>query len=153
MKWTSKWYRCAAVAVVVLALAIPATVDAQQRSGIGLGMMLGEPTGISAVSWLGGGNALDLVAAWSFSGESSIYFHADYQFHGFVERPLTAFVGVGGALFLRENPAIGLRVPLGLTFIFQEVPLDLFFEVAPGMTLIPDTDPFVGGGVGFRFYF
>lgn len=145
--------RWTAIVVIVLALALPATADAQGRSGLGLGIMLGEPTGISMINWLGGGNAIDLVAAWSFGYGSAFYLHADYQFHAFVERPLTLFAGVGGVLLLRDDPALGFRVPLGVSLLFQEVPLDFFIEVAPAMTLAPATAFFVNGGVGFRFYF
>lgn len=134
-------------------LAAPLTVSAQGREGIGVGIMVGEPTGLAAISWLGGGNAIDFVAAWSFSGNGSVYLHADYQFHGYVERPLTVFAGLGGFVLFQDDPAMGLRIPLGVSFLLEQAPLDFFLEVAPGMALIPDTDFVVGGGLGFRFYF
>ena len=142
------------LAVVALALLlVPASVGAQERSGIGLGVMVGEPTGLAAVSWLGGGNAVDLVAAWSFGGGGSIYLHADYQFHSWIDRPLSAFVGIGGFVQLQDDPVLGIRVPVGVTYLFEELPLDLFLEVAPGMSIVPGTDFTVGGGLGFRYYF
>ncbi len=134
-------------------LAMPIALSAQGRDGIGLGVIVGQPTGLSAISWLGGGNALDFVAAWSFRDNGSFYLHADYQFHGFVDRPLTLFSGIGGFVLLQDDPALGMRIPLGISILFQRAPMDLFFEVAPGLTLVPATDFFVGGGVGFRFYF
>lgn len=137
----------------ILLLAAPLVLSAQGRDAIGLGIMVGEPTGLSAISWLGGGNALDLVAAWSFRGPGSFYLHADYQFHGFVERPMTLFSGLGGFIVLQDDPVLGLRIPLGISFLFQQAPMDLFLELAPGITLAPATDFFVGGGLGFRFYF
>jgi hypothetical protein len=140
--------------IIAFALLIltPIAASAQQRSGIGLGFMAGEPTGISAISWLGRGNALDLVVAWAFGGEGSFYLHTDYQYHSFVDRPLTVFVGLGGYIRLADNPVLGFRVPLGLTWLFQDVPLDFFVEVAPGMSLVPATDFSIQGGIGFRFY-
>jgi diaminopimelate decarboxylase len=33
------------------------------------------------------------------------------------------------------------------------VPLDVFFEVAPGVGLFPETSVDVGGGIGIRYYF
>lgn len=141
----------AALAVIVLAAA-PMGAGAQVRSGLGVGIQVGEPTGLAAINWLGGGNAVDMVAAWSFVGGGSVYFHADYQFHNFVENPLSLFAGVGGFIVLQDNPLLGIRVPLGLTFLFQEAPLDVFLEVAPGITLAPATDFFVNGGIGIRFY-
>jgi len=142
-----------AIVAIILMLTMPIALAAQGRDGIGLGVIVGQPTGLSAISWLGGGNALDLVAAWSFQDSGSFYLHADYQFHGFVERPLTLFSGIGGFVLLQDDPALGMRIPLGISILFQRAPMDLFFEVAPGLTLVPATDFFVGGGVGFRFYF
>ena len=141
------------IVAFILLLAAPLALSAQGRDGIGLGIMVGEPTGVSVISWLGGGNALDLVAAWSFAEPGSFYLHADYQFHGFVERPLTLFSGIGGFILLQDQPVLGLRIPFGVSFLFQQAPLDLFLEVAPGITFVQGTDFFVGGGIGFRFYF
>jgi hypothetical protein len=36
-----------------------------QDSGFGIGIIAGEPTGLSGKLWLGGNNALDMAAAWS----------------------------------------------------------------------------------------
>jgi len=43
---------------IILMLAMPMALSAQGRDGIGLGVIVGQPTGLSAISWLGGGNAL-----------------------------------------------------------------------------------------------
>lgn len=140
-----------AVAVVLL-LAVPVSLQAQQRSGFGIGVMLGEPTGLAAITWLGGGNAVDLVAAWSFRGAGSIYLHADYQFHSFISDPMTFYAGLGGFVILRDDPDLGIRVPLGITYLFREAPIDVFLEVAPGLSIVPATSFNVHGGIGFRFY-
>ena len=44
---------------------LPITIKAQD-SGIGLGIILGEPTGVSLKSWVGRREALDVAVAWSF---------------------------------------------------------------------------------------
>ncbi|MFW6312869.1 MAG: hypothetical protein ACOC2N_03205 [Spirochaetota bacterium] len=152
MKTTSKIGVLFVIAAVALLL-VPASAEAQQRSGIGLGFVLGEPSGIAAVSWLGGGNAVDLVGAWSFGGGGSFYLHADYQYHSWVEQPLSAFFGLGGFVQLQDDPVLGVRVPLGITYLFQDLPMDVFVEVAPGMALVPGTDFVIGGGLGLRYYF
>jgi hypothetical protein len=54
-----------------------------QDSGIGLGIILGEPTGVSFKSWVGRRQAFDVAVAWSFEGEGAIHIHADYLFHNF----------------------------------------------------------------------
>jgi hypothetical protein len=47
---------------------------------------------------------------------------------------------------------IGVRVPLGLEFfIIPEV--EIFGELVPGISLFPDTDFDLDGGIGARYYF
>jgi hypothetical protein len=143
------------IAMVLVPVSLSAQTDAideLEREGFGFGVMLGEPTGVSLISWLGGANALDLVAAWSFQNEGSLYLHTDYQFHSFVERPLTVFFGAGGFVRLEDDPAFGFRIPVGLTYLFENAPFDVFIEAAPGMTLVPATAFTINGGIGFRFY-
>jgi len=141
------------IVIVAALLLLAPSIGAQERSGVGLGIMLGQPSGISAITWLGGGNAVDLVAAWAFTGGGSFYLHADYQFHTYVDRPMSAFAGVGGFVVLRDDPTIGFRIPVGVTFLLRELPMDFFLEIAPAMSLLPSTDFDLFGGLGFRFYF
>jgi hypothetical protein len=46
--------------------------------GIGLGVILGEPTGVSFKAWIDNRTAIDAAAAWSFSENDSFQFHTDY---------------------------------------------------------------------------
>lgn len=146
-----------AVVLMFAAIIAPATLSSQPltapRSGLGVGVILGQPTGLSAIMWLGGGNAIGAVAAWSFLGDGALYLHADYQFHAAADRPLTFYSGLGGFVQFADDPEIGFRVPLGISYLFQQAPFDLFAELAPGMALIPETRFRLNGGIGFRFYF
>jgi hypothetical protein len=152
----SRWLKRLAVVLIFAAIIAPAMVSSQPlaapRSGLGIGVVLGEPSGLAAIMWLGGRNAIDLVAAWSFLG-GSLYLQSDYQFHFAADRPLTFYTGVGGFAQFAEDPEIGFRVPLGVTYLFQQAPIDIFAELGAGMALIPETRFRLNGGVGFRFYF
>jgi hypothetical protein len=133
-----------------------ATVSAQQ--GFGVGIIAGEPSGISAKLWLTETSALDGAAAWSFQDEGSFYIHADYLFHIHdtipIDRGMIPFyVGAGASVTLEQDPRIGLRVPVGVEYIFEEAPVEIFLEAAPGVGLFPATEFQIGGGVGARFYF
>jgi hypothetical protein len=157
----SLWLKRLAVVLVFAAIIAPATVSSQPRTGVlpqprtglGLGVMLGQPSGISAIMWLGGGNAIDAVAAWSFLGGGSLYLHADYQFHAAADRPLTFYTGLGGFVQFADDPEIGFRVPLGISYLFEQAPFDIFAEIGPSMALIPETRFLLNGGIGFRIYF
>ena len=65
------------------ALSIMLTLAASVHAGqwLGLGVMAGEPTGLSAKTWLGKTTAVDAGLAWSLSGDKDLQAHADYLIH------------------------------------------------------------------------
>jgi hypothetical protein len=139
--------------------------------GVGVGAIVGEPTGISAKKWISGTRAVDMAAAWSFSGTDSFQFHGDYLFHDFsLIRPegmkgrLPVYTGIGMRLKLKDSNGdsngrnahdnvVGVRVPLGVTYLFENAPVDLFTEIVPIMEVAPDTDFDISAAFGARFYF
>lgn len=114
-----------------------------------LGFMLGEPTGITAKHWLGGPNAID----FGLGVGPGLRFHGDYLF-GLARLSsdrslkLDLYGGLGAAISTGRgycgwwrggrychdgDPFIGLRVPFGLDFLLSPAPLELGFEIAPGL--------------------
>ena len=57
------------------------TAALSQDRGFGAGIILGEPTGLSAKSWLSQQNAIDLGLAYSFRHRGYFHLHADYLWH------------------------------------------------------------------------
>jgi hypothetical protein len=144
--------------LVILGVCLLAPALTAQQSGFGLGVMLGEPTGISAKLWLGQTTALDGVVAWSFVNNPAISVHADYLFHFFdvfsvKEGTIPLYAGIGGMVSIGPEPDVGVRIPFGAAYLFETVPLDIFLEVAPIFLLIPATAFDFSGGLGVRFYF
>ena len=129
-----------------------------QNSGLGLGVLIGEPTGISAKLWLKGPSAVDAAAAWSTRGDNSLHLHVDYLHHFFGLFPvpqgkLPLYVGGGGRVRFADNSKFGVRVPVGLAYLFPTIPVDIFLEIAPIVDLAPDTGFDINGGIGARYYF
>ena len=127
---------------------------------IGVGVMVGEPTGLSLKIWSGDQTAFDVAAGWSLGSQDRINVHADYLWHRYeldldVRGALPYYFGVGGRVLLHEgdDSRIGVRVPLGLNYITQDRRFGFFIEVAPVIDLVPDTDFDLTGGLGARFYF
>jgi hypothetical protein len=142
----------------ILIIALHASLGMAQESGMGLGIMLGEPTGISFKNWATGKTALAGGVAWSFGSEDALHIHADYLFHNFgffpVEKgKLPFYYGLGGRIKLEDESLIGVRIPLGVNYIFQDAPLDIFLEIAPLMDLAPETEFNMNGAVGMRYFF
>jgi hypothetical protein len=145
------------VAATIVIWMITSTASAQERK-FGLGVVLGEPTGVSAKLWLGQTSAIDGVVAWSFANNPSVTFHADYLFHFFdvfslKEGRLPLYVGIGGTISIAPEPDFGVRFPVGVTYLFDTAPLDVFLEVAPIFLFFPATTFDFSGGIGIRFYF
>ncbi|MHB8094728.1 MAG: hypothetical protein ACYDH0_07275 [Candidatus Aminicenantales bacterium] len=140
---------------LVVALANPVLA---QRSGTGLGFILGDPTGLSFKTWTGRTTALDAAAAWAFTRKGSFHFHADYLIHSFNllktrKGSLPVYYGIGGRVLFEDETKVGVRIPVGISYIFEDAPLDLFFELGPVLDLAPRTEMTLAGFIGLRYYF
>jgi hypothetical protein len=168
-----KRFRAAAITVACIllpaasALAQDDTVSGFKHSSsrvdhgnIGLGVIFGEPTGLSAKIWMTENTGWDIGAAWSWSGDGHFHLHADYLFHNFnlfdVDKgSLPVYLGIGGRVLFRDNAddKIGVRFPIGVEYFFEDWPVAIFGEVVPILDLAPSTDGDINGGFGIRFYF
>jgi hypothetical protein len=130
------------------------------RGRFGIGAMVGEPTGLSMKYWLSEKNAVDLGAAWSFEDHGSFQLQSDFLTHKFDIFPvdygeLPLYFGIGGRVKFPDHgeTRAGVRVPVGVSYFFPDVPIELFAEVAPIMDVTPSTHFCVNGGIGVRYYF
>ena len=147
-----------AFAMMVMA---PNEVKAQANGNggkLGVGVMLGEPTGISIKSWNNSRSAFDVGAAWSFAGNNdAIHLHGDYLLHSWlnVEKgDLAFYYGIGARVVLSDPDAkAGVRVPFGLNYIIPDSRVDVFVEAVPILNLTPNTGFDGNGALGIRYYF
>ena len=155
--------RSIALLALATVLATAGSAGAQQ-SGFGLGVIIGEPTGLSGKVWQSRSTALDFGAAWSFVNESAFHLHFDILVHRFdVIRvdsgKLPLYYGVGARVkFAEDNDGdqdtnVGIRFPVGLDYLFAREPLDLFVELVPILDVAPKTDVSLIASVGFRYWF
>jgi hypothetical protein len=131
----------------------------------GLGVILGEPTGLSLKYWLGKEHAIDGAVAWSYSENDSLQLHTDYLVHNydvFNTDELPFYCGLGARLKFKEDDGrgrnehhaiFGIRIPLGVTYVFDDAPVDLFFELVPVLDLAPDVELDINAAIGLRIYF
>ena len=142
----------------ILTFSFVLSTAALAGEGIGVGVIVGEPTGLSGKMWMSNNTAIDLGLAWSFSGENDFHVHGDYLWHNFslikVEKgKLPIYFGVGARARFGTDTQIGVRFPVGLAYLFDQAPIDIFLEFAPIMDLIPDTKFDFNGAIGARFFF
>ena len=130
-----------------------------QSKGFGLGIILGEPTGISAKYWTTSTTAFDFGLGYSFEKNSRMHLHADYLFHVNnlfqTNENIQFYYGPGARLRLVDvgDSRLGFRFDVGLVWIPRNAPIDVFLEVAPLLDIIPETDFSFNGGLGVRFFF
>ncbi len=158
------WKRACAIAIVLLTLGA-SKAEAQNKPGpFGVGLILGEPSGLSGKLMLSDANALQLHLGYGVGRRGRLVLVLDYLFHIHNVMPATPvglfspYVGVGGRLGVRDEPfdddvVLGVRIPVGLSFVLTAAPVELFAEVAVGIGLLPETAALIDGGLGGRFYF
>jgi len=145
--------------IILIAFAILFSVGVfAQDSGLGLGVVFGEPTGLSGKMWTSERTAVDAAVAWSFVGTGWLYVNTDFLIHNFdlidvSQGALPVYFGVGAYLGLSSDLAFGARIPVGLAYLFDGAPVEIFAELVPGLALLPEIRFYMGGGIGVRYYF
>jgi hypothetical protein len=139
--------RAAVVVILVLASASVASADGaegiegQEKGSFGIGLIVGEPTGIAAKLYLKDDQAVQGAIGSAFVG-GGWQIHADYVWHPWILEDresftLPVYVGPGVRVIDYDKGrgasgvvAVGVRAVGGVLFDFKSVPLDAFVEVA-----------------------
>lgn len=130
-----------------------------QRLGLGAGIMVGDPNGLSAKYWINPWMAVDAATSWTFGeGEDIGYLHSDFLIHQFdliqvPEGKLPLYYGAGVRGLVGDEDRFGIRIPLGVEYLFDGVPADVFLELAPVYNIGPDSQIEWDGVIGFRYFF
>jgi len=163
-------------ALLVLAItAFPQIASADEgiergvdKGTFGIGLIIGEPTGICGKLYLKDDQAIQAAVGGAFIG-GGVQVSGDYVFHPYILQTRDSFVlatyvgpgvrfiqystGRGDASFV----ALGLRATGGLLFDFKTVPLDAFLEVAGVFEYAFEDGEGAGialnAGAGVRYYF
>ena len=137
----------------------------------GLGIMVGEPTGLSAKYYLSADRAIDggIGGVGYYRNRSGFQAHVYYLWHpaslaSTADFELPLYFGIGARVFDFDFNAandrafaIGARVPVGVALDFNNIPLDVFFEVAVVVDFLFDysdnLDADFNAAIGVRYYF
>lgn len=142
-----------------------------QRGSFGLGVSLGEPTGINAKLWTSKTRAFDFGFGWSvggdrvgtyegdFNGGSRIHIHLDYLIHVFdligSNDKYPFYYGIGmhyntGSGYINS---IAVRFVCGVAYMPTDSPFDFFAEFVPALQLISKSEFAIDSSIGMRYYF
>lgn len=148
---------------LALALLIMFALPTAARADFGIGLFLGEPTGLDVKIGVGPRSGLDIVVgAVSFRenrGRDTDYAHLTYLLTPFVGRGRSFLVplrlGIGGAAIavVDDNAHFAVRAPFELGLRFRRTPLEIYGEIAVKYTFDVADNTDVDGGIGLRFYF
>jgi hypothetical protein len=132
-----------------------------------LGLVVGDPSGLSFVAHLGGPFALQLLVGWDLLSPGGPTAAADLLFLSAEARPigipldLYAGIGVKGTFLAGDGRfgdssadyGYGLRLPLGLRTSFAPLPVECVLEIDPGFRIYPkfafDPDVEIGARILF----
>lgn len=125
----------------------------------GIGISIGNPTGLNGKYWLDSSRAVDAGMAWSMGKGQAFSIHSDYLLHKegafyFNDiHPLDFYYGVGGRMEFSDEIELGVRVPFGLAHRFEAESADVFAEIAPIVDLVGRTGLEMHLLFGGRYYF
>ena len=160
---------CYAVLALCLFLAVQGSVA--QESGFGLGVIIGEPTGISAKLWTSSVNAFDFGLGWSiggdrigkyegdYNGKSRVHFHMDYLWHSFdaihSSERFPLYYGFGGRMNSGAgyDGSVAVRGVFGIAWLPHNTSIDVFLELVPSLQLTSSTGFAIDAGIGARYFF
>jgi hypothetical protein len=160
----------AALALALASLPLAGGPAAADKGAFGLGVLVGEPVGLSARQYLADDMAVQAGLGAALVG-GGLQVHADVVWHPWILEDregftLPVYVGPGLRFVAYERAggedsvAVGLRGVVGVVFDFKRLPLDVFLEAAlvgeyelggapeadgPGLAL--------NVGAGVRYYF
>jgi hypothetical protein len=161
----------ATAAMIALGTASTTPVHAADAaSGTGIGFVLGNPTGLSLKLPQGRSNAWQFTFGWDLDGPNGppwndppnddprFYVGGDYLWYNYNlirvnQGRLPLYYGPGAFVSISNNTHAGIRGVVGLEYQFARAPFDIFIEVGPGITILPDTHGIVFAGLGGRFFF
>jgi hypothetical protein len=142
--------KTAASILFLLILMVPVAAFADT----GIGLVVGEPTGITFKT-----DNLVIGIGWSFAAaDDRIDATIDWWLiNDNLTEILDWYLGAGAKVRLNLNQNtdtinVGLRIPIGVQW-WPAKELEVFAEIAPGLLLFPSTDFDISAGIGLRYYF
>ena len=138
-----------------------------RANGNGAGVVLGEPLAPTMIYRWSDQHAVQVLAGWSF-GQKRMHLGADYLFipteiesDDSMGLRYPVYVGLGFRMRLlgedttagQERGKVGLRFPFGVAVEPQDLPFEVYFEMAPVWVMAPVSHGGFDGGIGVRVFF
>jgi len=126
---------------------------------VSIGMAIPNPAGITIKYWTSDTHAIAVFGAWSTS-DSKYTFQADYLTHDFKAIPMEPgaapfYYGIGVRVKSqkRHSTETSIRIPIGVSYLMDTAPLDMFAEAGPRLQVAPETKFKLNIMLGIRYRF
>jgi hypothetical protein len=142
--------------ILFFILAAPVWAKWKERH---LGVVLGNPTGISGKLMKNSLKGIDGVVGFSIGRHTEVSIHSDYLFYSpefiYLQEtyPVDLYYGIGGRMEFSDTIQLGPRLPLGLQYNYSEKNAELFVEIAPIVDLLGTFGLEVNLSLGARYQF
>lgn len=162
------------ILAAIFSFIVAGSLFAQTPRGrdFGFGVILGDPTGLTAKFWSTSENAFALSLGNSYFGAFRVTGDFLWHFNAFNTQTVKLYAGPGiavgigerGGWFYRDKDGdrwwirddnglgLGVRGIFGLNIIPRNTPLEFFIEAGVLVGLVPGFGGVGEGAVGFRFY-
>jgi len=156
--------------MLVVALSEAQATEIGSSRPFGLGIQIGNPSGLTGKYYLGGRrNALSFAVGSQYDGRfygDGLWVTGSYDFHiaeltSNSDVTIPFRVGIGGFLATNsygwgrynDDVFLGARVPVGLDFDLGQAPVQFYIEAAINLALFPGIYSSLDAGLGVRYYF
>lgn len=147
------------VVALIMVIALPLSAASYSKTnGIGIGINLGYPS--NGVAFKYGMDDFRLVGTlgWNLSGKTLIdlevgaqYDWLEFDIEGipfYVNAGVTAAIGLAG----EDSFSLAAAVPVGVSYFFEEVPIEAYLKLAPVIGIIPGFGFGVSASIGGLWY-
>lgn len=159
------------VPAVTVLLFVMIQFIAAQPGSFGVGVIVGEPVGLSAKVWLTDVTAVSGAAGWSIGGDrmegyyynvreqDRFHLHLDLLWHSFdlikmLERyPVYAGIGARMNSGAGRAESFAFRGVVGIAWLPRALPVDVFMEFVPMVQMSQSVGVGFDAGVGMRYFF
>ena len=146
----------------------PSGAAAQSDRDFGMGLIIGDPTGLSLKGFLSPETAIDGAVGLELINGDDLSIHADFLWQFPIKQwpsaALDLYLGVGPVLGIHDhgrgnkehddgNVHIGARAPFGLAVMFNPARFDVFLEVAAKLWLVEKVHLGLDAAIGGRYWF
>jgi hypothetical protein len=149
---------CSRLLFSLLLILLITSVGISQSRGLGLGLMIGEPTGINCKGWVTPSGAIQVGIGWpSTSHKGGTAIAAEYLWHSHVFHSRESFplyYGLGAIFSLNNGTnTFGARGAFGIAWWPHGSSFDIFLELNPTLYFQPSSTFEFDFGFGVRYFF